>query len=73
MVGKTLTLKQMRKVARHMGEMEKPWNCPHGRPTMRHLAGLGAWSGWQEGDALDDDERGDGVRSTDWKAWMAGR
>lgn len=20
-----------------MGEIEQPWNCPHGRPTMRHL------------------------------------
>ncbi|KAF2772177.1 hypothetical protein EJ03DRAFT_380940 [Teratosphaeria nubilosa] len=53
MVGKTLTTQQMRKVVRHMGEMEKPWNCPHGRPTMRHLTGLGAWSGWREGEAVD--------------------
>ena len=76
MVGKTLTLKQMQKVVRHMGEMEKPWNCPHGRPTMRHLAGLGAWSSWQEGDVMDHDD-GDanittGGRSTDWKTWLEG-
>ena len=20
--------------------MDQPWNCPHGRPTMRHLADI---------------------------------
>jgi DNA mismatch repair protein PMS2 len=52
MVGKALSRKQMGTVVRHMGEMEKPWNCPHGRPTMRHLCGLGAWDGrgWREGE-----------------------
>lgn len=23
-----------------MGEIDQPWNCPHGRPTMRHLLHL---------------------------------
>ena len=23
-----------------MGTMDQPWNCPHGRPTMRHLADI---------------------------------
>ncbi|TKA64906.1 hypothetical protein B0A55_10291 [Friedmanniomyces simplex] len=77
MVGKTLAVRQMQKVVGHMGEMEKPWNCPHGRPTMRHLAGLGAWNGWQEGDVLDADKAEDGGaqvgRRTDWKAWLAER
>ena len=27
---------------RHMGMMDQPWNCPHGRPTMRHLASMPA-------------------------------
>lgn len=27
-------------VVRHMGTMDLPWNCPHGRPTMRHLVNL---------------------------------
>ena len=27
-------------VVRHMGTMDQPWNCPHGRPTMRHLADI---------------------------------
>ncbi|KAK3057008.1 ATP-binding mismatch repair protein [Extremus antarcticus] len=75
MVGKTLTVKQMRKVVKHMGEMEKPWNCPHGRPTMRHLAGLGSWDGWREGDLVDadgdiDDGFAYGGRRTDWEGWL---
>ncbi|KJX94717.1 DNA mismatch repair protein pms1 [Zymoseptoria brevis] len=79
MVGRTLTKSQMRKVVVHMGEMEKPWNCPHGRPTMRHLAGLGTVSGWQEGDPMDDDDdikhganATQGI-STDWAAWLKAR
>ncbi|KAI5868617.1 DNA mismatch repair protein MutL [Durotheca rogersii] len=68
MIGKPLSNKQMEKLVRHMGELDKPWNCPHGRPTMRHLCGLGAWSelGWREGDGLD------GVRGppTDWGAYV---
>ncbi|EFQ27556.1 DNA mismatch repair protein MutL [Colletotrichum graminicola] len=50
MIGKALAQKQMEKLIRHMGELDKPWNCPHGRPTMRHLSGLGPWDdkGWRE-------------------------
>ncbi|KAF9023444.1 hypothetical protein BDZ89DRAFT_1136751 [Hymenopellis radicata] len=42
MVGMPLQQKQMGAVVRHMGTMEQPWNCPHGRPTMRHLYDLGS-------------------------------
>jgi DNA mismatch repair protein PMS2 len=80
MVGKVLTLKQMEKVVRHMGEMEKPWNCPHGRPTMRHLAGMGEWRGWMEGNAVsggEDEDEMDGIGGvggvTDWKGWLDSR
>ena len=49
MIGKTLTHAQMRKLVRNMGLIDKPWNCPHGRPTMRHLrslkGGVGEWLG----------------------------
>ncbi|PGH06530.1 DNA mismatch repair protein PMS2 [Blastomyces parvus] len=48
MIGKTLTTKQMDRVVRHMGMIDKPWNCPHGRPTMRHLMSLGDWGVWNE-------------------------
>lgn len=75
MVGKVLTMRQMERVVRHMGEMEKPWNCPHGRPTMRHLCSLGEWRGWLEGGAVDGDgdEEVGGGRSTDWRGWLEGR
>jgi len=67
MIGQALSRRQMENVVRHMGEMEKPWNCPHGRPTMRHLCGLGAaWDdkAWLEGDDFDEP----GAR-TDWASW----
>ncbi|XP_044721968.1 histidine kinase-, DNA gyrase b-, and HSP90-like ATPase domain-containing protein [Hirsutella rhossiliensis] len=43
MIGKALTFNQMYGLVRQMGELDKPWNCPHGRPTMRHLCRLQAW------------------------------
>ncbi|KAI2781926.1 DNA mismatch repair protein MutL [Daldinia loculata] len=68
MIGKSLTLKQMEKLVRHMGELDKPWNCPHGRPTMRHLCGLGAWTemAWREGDGFG----GERTPRTDWSAYV---
>ncbi|KAI1752489.1 hypothetical protein F4782DRAFT_500310 [Xylaria castorea] len=68
MIGKSLSTKQMEKLVRHMGELDKPWNCPHGRPTMRHLCGLGAWDelGWKEGDGFD----GNRSSPTDWSAYL---
>jgi DNA mismatch repair protein PMS2 len=68
MIGKTLTEKQMGSVVKHLGELDKPWNCPHGRPTMRHLCGLGVWDehGWKEGDEAD----GTKLENTDWAAYV---
>ncbi|KAM8888716.1 mismatch repair endonuclease PMS2 isoform 1-T1 [Synchiropus picturatus] len=40
MIGTALSVSEMKKLVTHMGEIEQPWNCPHGRPTMRHLANL---------------------------------
>ncbi|GAA5999464.1 ATP-binding mismatch repair protein [Rhodotorula paludigena] len=40
MIGKALNAKQMTTILRHMGGMDQPWACPHGRPTMRWLASL---------------------------------
>ncbi|KND04087.1 DNA mismatch repair protein MutL [Spizellomyces punctatus DAOM BR117] len=40
MIGTALDMGQMKKIVVQMGEMDQPWNCPHGRPTMRHLADL---------------------------------
>ncbi|KAF2973476.1 hypothetical protein GQX73_g30 [Xylaria multiplex] len=68
MIGKSLSTRQMEKLVRHMGELDKPWNCPHGRPTMRHLCGLGAWDdlGWKEGDNFD----GSRASPIDWGAYL---
>lgn len=40
MIGTALNKQQMKRVVCHMGEIDHPWNCPHGRPTMRHLVNL---------------------------------
>ena len=32
----------IQQLVRQMGGLEQPWNCPHGRPTMRHLVDLAA-------------------------------
>ena len=68
MIGKTLTLKQMGALVRKMGKIDKPWNCPHGRPTMRHLCGLRGWEGWKEGRGLAgmEDER----KKVEWGTWI---
>ncbi|KAJ6010772.1 hypothetical protein N7451_002184 [Penicillium sp. IBT 35674x] len=56
MIGKTLTTRQMQRVVGNMGTIDKPWNCPHGRPTMRHLMRLGQWEEWDEyADGPDED------------------
>lgn len=79
MIGRALSTRQMERVVRHMGEMEKPWNCPHGRPTMRHLCRLGgAWDGgrgWVEGGSGgggggDGFGEGGGSGRTDWAGWV---
>ncbi|KAL3998980.1 DNA mismatch repair protein MutL family protein [Acanthocheilonema viteae] len=40
MIGSALTMTQMEKIVRHLGTLDHPWNCPHGRPTLRHLCAL---------------------------------
>ncbi|KAG9306232.1 hypothetical protein G9A89_016136 [Geosiphon pyriformis] len=40
MIGDSLTRQQMQKIVKNMGQIEQPWNCPHGRPSMRHLFDL---------------------------------
>jgi len=66
MIGKTLTTKQMQRVVRNMGTIDKPWNCPHGRPTMRHLMSLGQWETWDE----YADEEGEGNSLNVWRQYV---
>ncbi|KAJ1816436.1 ATP-binding mismatch repair protein [Coemansia sp. RSA 2599] len=37
MIGDALSMTQMKAIVRHLSDLDHPWNCPHGRPTMRHL------------------------------------
>lgn len=41
MIGKALRQTEMEKVLLNLGGLQQPWNCPHGRPTMRHLVDVG--------------------------------
>ncbi|CAI8603789.1 unnamed protein product [Vicia faba] len=40
MIGDALGRNEMQKILEHLAELKSPWNCPHGRPTMRHLVDL---------------------------------
>jgi len=40
MIGKALSKGQMESVVRKMLAVEQPWNCPHGRPTMKHVSNM---------------------------------
>ncbi|GAB1866069.1 Mismatch repair endonuclease PMS2 [Camponotus japonicus] len=40
MIGTALNTSEMHKLIMQMAQMQNPWNCPHGRPTIRHLLSL---------------------------------
>ncbi|CAE7201733.1 unnamed protein product [Rhizoctonia solani] len=40
MIGTALKQRHMTNMVRNLAGMNQPWNCPHGRPTMRHLCNL---------------------------------
>jgi len=40
MIGTGLQRHEMKKLVSQLSGIEQPWNCPHGRPTMRHLVDL---------------------------------
>lgn len=40
MIGRSLTTSTMKSVINHLSSLDKPWNCPHGRPTLRYLLQL---------------------------------
>ena len=40
MIGQALKESEMLTILNHLSKLEHPWNCPHGRPTMRHLIDL---------------------------------
>ena len=40
MIGKTLVPKEMQNILLRLSLLMQPWNCPHGRPTLRHLVNV---------------------------------
>ena len=48
MVGKPLNRKTMKSVVNNLSGLDKPWNCPHGRPTMKHLLELNEWDSFTD-------------------------
>jgi DNA mismatch repair protein PMS2 len=40
MIGTALSQREMESVVKKLAQVDMPWNCPHGRPTMRHVANL---------------------------------
>ncbi|KAI5966940.1 PMS1 [Candida pseudojiufengensis] len=44
MIGSSLRRDKMKEIIGNLSKLDKPWNCPHGRPTMRHLIESNNWS-----------------------------
>ena len=65
MVGKVMTGGMMRRLVAGMADVERPWNCPHGRPTMRHVCSLVGLGGCED---VEDDEEG----RIDWGGYLEG-
>eukprot|EP00980_Cylindrotheca_fusiformis_P012541 scaffold3079_cov119-Cylindrotheca_fusiformis.AAC.17 len=40
MIGTALSHKEMERIVTRLADVEHPWNCPHGRPTIRHVGHL---------------------------------
>ena len=40
MIGTALDAPKMASYVRQLATLDQPWNCPHGRPTLRHLIDL---------------------------------
>ena len=71
MIGKPLSKNLMEQIVLQMGQIDKPWHCPHGRPTIKYLSSLNKFRQWREGDGVvgvaDGRER---PRRTDWLAYL---
>lgn len=48
MIGDPLSKPKMENVVQHLSSLDKPWNCPHGRPTMRHLIKVDQWASFND-------------------------
>ncbi|KAL4588255.1 hypothetical protein LXL04_001138 [Taraxacum kok-saghyz] len=50
MIGDPLGRNEMQKIVARLMDLRSPWNCPHGRPTMRHLLDLTTLHKWSNQD-----------------------
>jgi hypothetical protein len=41
MIGRALSSTEMQRVITHLGELDHPFTCAHGRPTMQHVSNIG--------------------------------
>lgn len=48
MIGSSLSKLKMENVVQNLSKLDKPWNCPHGRPTMRHLVKIDQWNSFND-------------------------
>lgn len=53
MIGDALGRNEMQKILENLVRLKSPWNCPHGRPTMRHLVDLSTVNKSSEEDETD--------------------
>lgn len=40
MIGKPLDMEDMKRIVKNLGCLDRPWNCPHGRPTISFLKNI---------------------------------
>lgn len=66
MIGTALTTMQMQTIVQHMGHLDQPWHCPHGRPTMRHLFDLKRAENGSTAEAVTQHE----ASELDWQALL---
>jgi len=53
MIGTALERHKMRQLVSQLAALDQPWNCPHGRPTLRHLVDLRALAATDAARAFD--------------------
>lgn len=58
MIGTHLDEKKMTALVRKLARLEQPWNCPHGRPTLRHLVDLAQLATTECATAFERERRG---------------
>ncbi|CAJ1960863.1 unnamed protein product [Cylindrotheca closterium] len=53
MIGTALSQSEMKKIVSRLADVEFPWNCPHGRPTLRHVGNVSTVLSEDAGRAMD--------------------